>query len=203
MVKLDRCHDALKRLHSGLDLVNDRHDLLAKMASIYADSLFQHDQALEYYQQCLSTQPENVYVRCNLVECLVITGKYAEGRAEADKLTGKLAPEDACGLSLVVLASYALEGRMEDRSRQFNSVLEHFKVCLSESAPRKQEPNWNFNGLINKVRASNIPAESKFLVLTAIDIQQGQLRNSALSFFAAAEREPQATCETPAALSSL
>ncbi len=122
---------------------------------------------------------------------MILVGRFAEGRAEAKKLAGRLKDQGLeSEFSLVMLASYALEGDLVGRARQFESVLEQFKKRSSEGKPRQSQFEWNFGGLVNAIRSSSISAESKFLVLTAIDMQQGKLANGDLSFFSASN--PQA-----------
>jgi len=194
LIELRRYKDARDSLEEGLKSVSDQRDLLMGIGFIYTEYLFEHDKALEYYNQRLQLDPSSVEVRINVAECLIKLGRVSEGRMEAEKLVGQLGDAELeCGLSLVILASYALEGDAAGRARQFDVVLESFKICCPGGKPRKPETSWNFRGLLNTVRASNISAESKFLVLTAIDVQQGNLTQSSLSFFAAPEPQSAAT----------
>jgi tetratricopeptide (TPR) repeat protein len=201
LLKLDRCTEALDHLHASLDKANDQIDLLAKIASIYADTLFQHDKALQYYRQCQQLQPDNALVVCNLAECQVIMGNYAQGRAEAERAFGNIGAEEECALNLIVFASYALEGNAEGRARQFDQIQQRLRLGSAKENAGDQEEIWSFNGLMHKVRTSNVPEETKFLILTVIDLHQGQLKISNLSFFAAAQPQPVSGCEVSAAAS--
>jgi hypothetical protein len=95
------------------------------------------------------------------------------------------------------LASYALEGNAAGRAAQFDKVLEHFKVCCPGGVPIAQQHSWSFRGLANTIRKSNISSESKFLVLTAMDVHLGNLGQSKLQFFAAPEAQTTAIEEPP------
>lgn len=184
LIELGRPADALNCLKEGLTSVSEKRDVLSGIGFIYTEYLYQHDKALGYYEQRLQLDPSSVEVRINVAECLIKLGRVSEGRTEAEKLVGQTGkPEDECGLSLDILAAFALEGNLAGRARQFEVVVDNFKIYCPEGKPKKQESGWNFSGLVNTIRSSSISAESKFLVLTAIDVHQGKLTNSALSFF--------------------
>jgi tetratricopeptide (TPR) repeat protein len=177
-----RYHDALDVLNRAIEAVRDKLDILYATGLIYSDYLYLHDKALACFEQCLRLDPSNIQIRAAIAECLIKMGRYAEGRAEAEKLVGQLNDVDAdCCLSLVILASYAFEGDVNGRARQFEVVLEKLNLCHLEGKP--EELTWAFGGLLNSLRVSNITSESKFLVSTAIDLHQGKLARSSFSFF--------------------
>ena len=184
LVRLGRREDALATLDEGLKVISDKASVLAKKGYIYSEYLYQQDKALECYIKCRELEPTNVVISSDIAEVLIKMGRYAEGRAEAEKLMGSLPDlERECAMSIVILASYALEGDVSGRTRQFENVLEQFKAYCPGGKPKKKEREWSFAGLVNTILSSNISAESKFLVLTAIDVHQGKLIDSELSFF--------------------
>ena len=183
--KLGLYKEALAFLHSGLAFVAQKRDVLFFIAYLNSDFLFDDEQALEYYAKCIeldsATDPN---VHGNIAECLIKMGRFAEGRAEAEKLVGHWGDaERECALSIVILASYALEGDINGRATQFEVVLKNFRAWGPEAKPRNPETIWTFEGLAKKIKSSSISAESKFLVLTAIDVHLGTVTHGSLPFF--------------------
>ena len=179
----------LDTLNRALEVVRDKREVLRFIAWIYTEHLFQHDKALACYEQVLRLDPTDIGRHADIADCLIRMGRYAEGRAEAEKVVGRLeGPEAECSVSLMILASYALEGDARGRAKQFEVVLEQLNKCCQDGKPREPSTSDSeFRGLLNTIHASNITSEAKFLVSTAIDLKQGSVSRSALSFFNAAK----------------
>ena len=190
----DSPHEAIDVLQRALQIVANKRDILSTLGYIHTEVLGEHDKALAYYQQRFQLDPEDVLNRANIADCLVKMGRFAEGRKLASQLLGK--PTDNAtlesNLNLIILASYALEGDSAGRARQFDLVLDRFYKAVSGGASRV-ETSWVFSGLLQAIRASNMSSESKFLLATAIDVQQGKLALSDMSFFSAAKPQSEAT----------
>jgi len=190
LLQLGFPRDALNTLHQALDAVSSKRDVLATMGFIHTESLYEHDKALPYYQQCLQHDPTDVTIRAAIAECLIKMGRYKQGRTEAEQLLGQMGNQDLeSSVGLVILASYALEGDLAGRVRQFDAVLEHFGNKSSRKVDPNEEAAWVFNGLLEAIRSSTMSRESKFLVLTAIDVQERRIDQNKLSFFTAAHSQ--------------
>jgi tetratricopeptide (TPR) repeat protein len=184
LIKLGRYNQALESLKKGLASITQKRDVFFSIAYLYSDFILDDDKALEYYAKCIDLDPADQHVRGNIAECLIKMDKFAEGRAEAEKLVGHWGDaERESAMSIVVLASYALEGDINGRTTQFEVVLKNFRAWCPEAKPRNPETIWTFGGLVNKINSSSISAESKFLVLTAIDVHLGEVTHGSLPFF--------------------
>jgi tetratricopeptide (TPR) repeat protein len=185
-IQRDLCRytDAIDTLSKAIEVVADKRDALAGIGYIYTEFLFKHDKALTYYELSLQRDPTDVTIRAAIAECLIKMGRYKEGRIKAEQLVGQLGnPDLESSVSLVILASYALEGDIPSRARQFDAFLDLFRNQSPRKVGPKGESAWVFSGLLEVIRSSNIGSESKFLVSTAIDVQQRKIARSKLSFF--------------------
>ncbi len=191
LCKLQHCDEALRSLYEALELVPDKTDILGSIGTVYADFMFQPEKALEVIQQRLEIDPDDKGARSDLADCLIQAGRFQDGRAEAEKLVGHLESKALeLALSILVLASYALEGDLAGRARQFDIVLARLEECFPPGTPVKREETWEFGGVRNKMLRSNVSAESRFMVFTAIDMQGGDLNQNELSFFKSPEPQP-------------
>ena len=183
LAKLNRCSEALEMLNQALTVSADKAVIYGAIGQLYGDFMFQPVRALEFLRKRVELDPENKGARSDLAECLIQAGRSQEGRAEAEKLVGQMGAWVDLALSIVILASYAIEDDVAGRARQFEIVLARLADCYPQGTPAKRQETWEFGGLRNKLLCSSVSAESKFLVFTAIDLQRGDLDRQLLSFF--------------------
>jgi hypothetical protein len=137
---------------------------------------------LEWYRQALAIRQDDVTSKAAVAECLVTSGNYPEGRAcalEAERDSTDRALQ--CVARYLVMVSYALERNVTGSEKYFRHFLDHF---TAQSPGQPSVGNWVYSGLINAINNSGVTHETKFVLLTLIDLQLGKLLCSELTFFA-------------------
>ena len=188
--KLGRIDDALQYLEAALAKVSDQTEVLISLAGLFADDRSDDERALKYYQLALETKPEELRIKAGMAECLIKSGRYREGRAYA--LEVGRASKDAnlqCVVQYLMVVSYVLEGA--DTGMEFRKFIEHFRGQSEKSIA--DSTDWNYRGVKNTINKSDVAPESKFLLLTFIDLLLGKIDASKLSFF----ESPTAGVSTP------
>lgn len=113
---------------------------------------------------------------------LASTGNYPEGRAYALEVERSTDGTLQCVARFLMMVSFALEGDVTGSEKHFLRFIDLF-TAQSDSQPCV--PDWNYSGLIKAITKSGVAQQTKFVLLTLIDLQLGKLLRSSLTFFAA------------------
>ncbi len=178
--KLGRIDEAVDSLKSAVGVVTARRDILLNLSSLFGDYKADDKAALDCYEQILKPNPEDVTAKAGMAEILIKLRRYRDGRASAQEVM--LASKDTnlqCVAQYLVVVSYALEGA--NTGTEFQKLIEHFRSHSEKSVA--DSTNWNYSGLTNTINKSDVALETKFLLLTLIDLQLGKIDASKLSFF--------------------
>jgi tetratricopeptide (TPR) repeat protein len=179
--KLERLDDAIHCLESALEVVEDRHRVLSALGLLFSDHKFDEQKALEWFRQALAIRPYDVEIKFNIAECLVTFGNYCEGRAYALEVERDSAVSTLqCAGQYLVMVSYALEGDAMGSEKHFRRFIDHF---TKENKGQPSVMNWDCRRLIKNITESEVNQETKFVLLTLIDLQLGTLLRSNLTFF--------------------
>lgn len=187
LVKLGAVDEAISSLESALPEVSNPREALILMASIFLEQKSDRQAAIGYYQRALEMNPGDLPMKAAIAEMLILSGKNEEGRKYA--LEAIAGPEDTdlqCVAHFLIALSLALEGG------ELSTELSTLQRLLGRERQKTvaQAASWNFNDLIGKVKASELSLETKFLLLTLIDVQLGNIKTSSMAFFRDAESKP-------------
>jgi len=196
LLEMGKPGEALRCLKESLLVADDRHAALTNLGLFYSESLYRHKRALQVYEEALKLIPEDAMTKANIAECLVKLGRYREGRKWAVEIVDQLAdsPTDQCAAKYIILVSYALSGDTKNRGREFAEFLDFLNQA--EGRRPEDDPTWDFRGLINTIVNSKADAETKFLLLTGIDLQQRKLSRDTFTFFDKARSRKNPTRES-------
>jgi tetratricopeptide (TPR) repeat protein len=178
--KLGRIDEAIQTLNSARGVVSNQNDILLNLATLLADYRSDDGGALECYERILESSPDDTLVKAGLVEILIKLGRYRDGRQRALEVVQASKDHDLRYIvDYLVVVSHALEG--SNINAELPKLVERFrspdKTVLTEST------NWNYRGITRTIRKSDLAVETKFLLLTLIDLQRGKIDSSELAFF--------------------
>ena len=183
LLQQNRPEDARRCLEAAIRAVGNRLGTLSMLAFFLSDYLFEPKEALKIYLQALRINPKDVGTKASIAECLIKVGRYREGREFAKQVTsGSTDVVKQQVMRYLRLVSYALEGNASRQNREFGNFLGWLRTHDTE-ASAATDSRWYFGGLIETIMKSRAPLETKFLLLTLIDLQQGRVATSSMSFF--------------------
>jgi tetratricopeptide (TPR) repeat protein len=179
--KLGRIDEAVQCLESALAVVSDQRDVLQNLASLFADSKFDDERALECYQQILKINPDDLSIRAGMAEILIKL-RRRDGRDLALEV-GRVSKDVdlQCVAQYLAVVSKAFE--RAEMSTEFLKLVQYLKERGAKLVNIADSVNWNFDGLSKTINESDVAPETKFLLLTLIDLQLGKIDSSKLSFF--------------------
>ena len=195
--RVDECRDWL---HKGLqrDFGSDeaRAGVLNALAALESEQGRNIRKAVEHIRAADAAYPTSPVIQANMAEILMKSGEYAEARRYADAADAEYADkETGCAVSFLRFACDLLEHNEEGAYRELGRFLERVQSCLD----RKLElaPAWSFVGYEELLAESDI--QTRFLLLTLIDLQTGRIDPKKLTFYACpAGQHPNQQAPAPA-----
>lgn len=186
--KLDQIDEAVQCLESARKVVESQYEVLQELGYIFSQYKHDYEKALEFDRQTLEICGDDTdlasLAKANIAEDLVNLGRYNEGRTYAlqvdrDSNDGLL----QCVTRYLTMVSYALEGDTKNSDRQFRNFIQHLWSPTEDQKYIVKESDWDYRAVINAIATSNASLDTKFLLLTLIDLQAGKIPVSNLSFF--------------------
>jgi tetratricopeptide (TPR) repeat protein len=117
----------------------------------------------------------------NLTETLIKVGRYREGREYALQILNKTQNiVYQCGIRFCKLSSYLIEGDVNNGTREFAEFLKYYKSLNADF--KIEDVEWDFRGLINVISRSRADLQTRFILLTLIDLMQGRIERGKFSF---------------------
>jgi tetratricopeptide (TPR) repeat protein len=156
-------------------------DALSGLSVLYAEYMDMYDKALQLAHRMLEINPD-FQAKTNIAENLIKVGRYEEGRKYALQVLNET--QDTVSQSInrfLISSSYLLENDTTNGAKELAKVLGYYKN-LNEDF-KVEEEQWSFRGLINVISKSNTNLQTKFLLLTLIDLIHGKIDRNRLSFF--------------------
>jgi tetratricopeptide (TPR) repeat protein len=176
--------EAQRYLEESAEVVTDRYQAYLELGNLLADYGDDQMKAIETYRKALEIRPDDPYAIAATSECLVKLGRYSEARQTAQKADQNVNDELLrCVTAYLVTVTYALEGDRVNWNAAFEEFLRRFKVADPAGTYRKIGESWNYNGLWRTIARSGAEDLTKFLLLTLIDLQIGNVEPSAMAFF--------------------
>ncbi|KAF5431337.1 Tetratricopeptide (TPR) repeat [Candidatus Methanophagaceae archaeon] len=156
-------------------------EALVGLRFIYSDFTYEFDKALQIACRVLEINPDFVE-KINIAEILIKLGRYEEGRKYALQAINETQDTVYKGIiGFLISSSYLLEG---DTTKGGNELATFLDDYMGPNGDFKvEEGRWIFRGLINVISESNANLQTKFLLLTLIDLIQGKVDRNKLSFF--------------------
>src|SRR5580704_10804491 len=179
---LGRIKEARECLEAGVQVVRDKRGALVALGGLFADYLGEYQVALDTYRRVLEFAPGDAVAKANMAECLILLKKFQEGRKEAQEAFEKSRDSRLKNISrILMLVAYAFERDSTNTSYEFENVAERIKAARSTVSRSKMQ--WTFESLGAFISKSDVRAETKFFLLTLLDIEQGLIPIDNLSFF--------------------
>jgi tetratricopeptide (TPR) repeat protein len=169
-----------------LRTVRNRADALEIKASV-SQRLNRDDEALAFLREAADLSPDDVSIRTNLAEALLVVGDYDACRRTARELldgADEIAPNVRCILRFLVYATHALAGA---RSTERQAAFHDFSKGLRDfhAGEAKSQTTWEARPVLRTIRKElSDDEETAFALATAIDLQTGALDASKSSFVA-------------------
>lgn len=182
LAKLGHVDKAEECLKTALGVARNRAHVLNGLGWLFTVYKYDHQKALEFFRQALELNPNDISVKINIAECLVKTGVYGEGRDFALQVERDSADVVLqCVARYLVMASFALEGDAVNREKHFERFIEYY---VSSGIAQKGVGIWSYRGFVDAVTKTDVPLETKFVLLTLIDLLDQKDLVPRLTFFA-------------------
>ncbi len=176
---LGKYSEAEQCYNKALDLDPKNINALSDLSLLYSEFLYNYEKALELKRRVLEIDPDNFLAKTNIVENLIKVGRYKEARKYAlQVLDESLDTVKQCIIKFLIFTSYLLEGNTTNGTNEFfdyySKLDKDFKI---------EEEQWIFRGLIKAINKSSVNVQTRFLLLSLIDLLQGKIDRKKLSFF--------------------
>lgn len=200
--------------------VDEAENCLRQMLSSAADPAFARvamseflahyreddDGALQTMLEADRLHPNDVTIGSNLAEALIRVGHYPQARARAREVIALGCDSvTRCVLMFCIYASHVLEGdRSPAREAAFADFVNEYRAEHLEG-PVGPRWWWSYRTLVRAIRRAACTPEDQFVLLMAIDLQDGTLDARQTSFFAKVgtpetERQPAVSSAPPRSL---
>jgi tetratricopeptide (TPR) repeat protein len=164
------------------DLDPNNMDALYGLGLIYSEYTYDYDKALQMDREILEINPDDLVAKACIAEDLIKAGSYEEGRKYALQAINETQDTVYQGIiRFLISTSYLLEGDTTNGGKELAKFLDDYKNPNGDF--KVEEERWIFRGLINVISESNANLQTKFLLLTLIDLIQGKVDRNKLSFF--------------------
>ena len=173
--------EAEKCYQRALTLDSKNIDALEGLRLIYSDFKYEYDKALQLARRVLEINP-GFSAKTSIAENLIKVGNYEEGRKYALQALNET--QDTvyqCNIRFFIFSSYLLEGDTTNGDKEFKNFRDYYEKQNEDF--KVEEEQWSFRGLINVINKSNTNLQTKFLLITLIDLIQGKIDRQKLSFF--------------------
>lgn len=174
----ERCYDEAFKLDPK------NIDATRELILIYSSFKQEYDKALQKSQLLLEINPD-FDAKATMAEVLILIGRYEEGRKYAiQALFEAHNAFNKCLTRLLIISSYLLEDDAANCSEEYAKFFNSYKnIDKDYKFGEDEEEGWHFGGLINVIGKSDINLQTKFLLLTVIDLMRGKVDKQKLSFF--------------------
>jgi len=182
LLAMDQISEAKKCLKKALNLEPTNADILMKLGAVYSDYTFEPKKGIEISQQMLKINPRNEFAKAGMVEDLTAVGRYREARRYASQVmkeTQNVVFQSV--MRYLVFASYVLEGKIVSSHKAFTEFVNYYRSLGDDF--KIEENQWIFRGLIHAIRKSTTKPQTKYLLLSLIDLLKGEIDRRRLSFF--------------------
>lgn len=160
---------------------------LTLKANFMSDWLGDDRGALELITESHQMDPTDEATAANTAEIYLKLGEFESCRGHASDLlrSESISESIRCGLLFCVYASFVLEGNEgEDREAAFHDFITRFRTAFVGDHSRRFE--WNYQGLRRMIVNTVDHDETRFLLLSAIDVQANTIDAERMSYFSPA-----------------
>jgi tetratricopeptide (TPR) repeat protein len=187
-VNNSRCFRELKDFEAGrkcledaLGVIGEHRMLLIALGQLFGDYLNDIHRALGLYKRALQLAPNDALAMTNIAECLIRVKEYRDARnyvASAIDVSEDRKLTVIC--RFLALMCCSLEG---DRAEQKTAFDEFIRSFVSHKVGPISSLRWDFGSLTTVVTSVDADLETKFLLLTLIDLLSERRTTVDLTFF--------------------
>ena len=177
--ELGKYNEAIKCYNKAIEVDPQSVEGLEGLGLIYSDYIYDFQKALEQSFK-LKQIRDDPSTTMNLAEDLLKVGEYEKARKfaiEASKAGVEKIKEPI--IRLHILCSYMLENDMANAEKQLSSFydsLRHQNFTIGKEI-------WMFRGLTFAIANGTASLQTKFIILTLIDLLDGRISKNSLSIF--------------------
>lgn len=147
------------------------------VVNLYTEHLMDFEKGYSASKKILELQPDPTYITSH-AEILVKLGRYGEARRYCHKAMDNVDPMYRTINRFLITCSYLLDGSSKGDG-ELKGFIDHVKGLDRDF--KVSEDQYVFRGLVSAIRNSRAPQQTKFTLLTLLDILTGRVEKSRLS----------------------
>ncbi len=160
----------------------DNIDVLRGLGRIISDIKFDFYRGFTFASTILKHKDHDFFDEITYVASLLKINEYEKVITDSLTLLEKASTNyERCVLGYFILCSDVFKGNNEQIAKAVDQFFSYYKLAPAQFFVENKSV-WNFGGLVKFFFESNLNIQSKFMLLTIIDLLNGKIKKGSLQF---------------------